>query len=64
MSSKPTKRQVFWYLKDANGMTVASGSGTAHASHREAAHYMMLYAQEGPMKLSFRHSTKRKEGKR
>ena len=56
-----SKRRVFWYLKDANGLTVASGDGPDdHYVRNDARHYLMMYSQDGPHKLSFRRAPKRK----
>jgi len=36
------------------GMVVASGSGPYEAVKREAAHYALIYGQDGPVKVSVR----------
>lgn len=38
------------------GMVVASGSGPYEDIKREAAHYAMMYGQDGPVKVSVRKS--------
>jgi hypothetical protein len=37
-----------------DGMTVASGSGPYTDIQREAAHYAMVYRQDGPVRVSVR----------
>ena len=44
-----------------NGMTVAGGSGPLEFVKREAAHYALMYRQEGPIKVVIRrHRPRRK----
>ena len=48
-----------WRIKQ-DGMIVASGSGAALAAKREAAHYALMYAQDGPpVEMSYRASGQR-----
>jgi hypothetical protein len=42
-------------------MKVAGGSGPLEAIKREAAHYAMMYSQDGPVKISVREIKPRKK---
>lgn len=44
-----------------DGMKVAGGSGPLEAIKREAAHYAMMYSQDGPVKISVREIKPRKK---
>jgi hypothetical protein len=43
------------------GMIVAGGSGPYEAMRREAAHYAMMYRQDGPVKVRVWRNRKRRQ---
>ena len=44
-----------------DGMKVAGGFGPLEAIKREAAHYKMMYSEDGPVKVIVRESKPRKK---
>jgi hypothetical protein len=58
MADAPQERGSFTVKQ--GGMTVASGTGTYEDVKREAAHYAMMYEQDGPVKVTVRRLPARK----
>ena len=59
-SPETTKPEQGWFKIYQDGMAVAGGSGPYEFVKREAAHYAMMYGQDGPVKVVVRRSPRRK----